>query len=210
MKTQIVTFNNFQYEIAAEFNGMANEGEITLTVLGKPLAFSSSHHRLWFDGCPKVLSSNDPSLKDLVPFLEASNIASNRLAEKFKVLRKLQQETMTLQKEISDEVKIYITENRKVEDGEKVEIYDCHDNTFIGNAIVSGAFVIIDARDVLEVKKFSEKPEKILEELDNIYYGVYAIKIDGAKSKQHFSANITNLPTKRSSQSDFYIRKINN
>lgn len=66
MKTKIVEFNGFKYRVANEWKGMVKVGEYTLTAGGIVKKFDHQNC-LWLDGCPKILESNDPELKDIIP-----------------------------------------------------------------------------------------------------------------------------------------------
>lgn len=71
MKTKTITANGFQYEIGNEqdpFICIAKKDDYTLSCFGKVFKYDSQNV-LWLDGCPKIVASNDPSLKDVLPSL---------------------------------------------------------------------------------------------------------------------------------------------
>lgn len=70
IRTQIITANGFQYEIANELSSdsIAKTGDYTLSCSGKVFKYDSQPV-LWLNGCPKIIASNDPELKDVLPVL---------------------------------------------------------------------------------------------------------------------------------------------
>jgi len=71
MKTKIVEFNGYKYRVANEWSGMVKVDEYTLTACGTVKKFAHQNC-LWLEGCPKILESNDPALKGILPDLQPS------------------------------------------------------------------------------------------------------------------------------------------
>ena len=89
MKTKIITAREYQYEIGNEpnpFDCIAMKDDYTLSCFGKVFKYDSQNV-LWLDGCPKIVASNDPELKEVLPILPKYSEAEIKLFEDIRTMK---------------------------------------------------------------------------------------------------------------------------
>ena len=123
----------------------------------------------------------------------------------FDELRSTQLKEMELRNLIMKELRNYLADNGQFKSGDCVEVIDKDSDKILGLGFIGGTRLKFNL-DPLEVKYITEKTSYLEDELEHIYYEVFAMKANGTASKKHFFETPHSMPAKKHKYSDFHLK----
>lgn len=132
--------------------------------------------------------------------------------EKYTQLKK---QAIEILDEIINENNIYIQENRKLLEGDIIEVYDLHEKTFVAKGVVGRCIngLHLSLKNDYNIKLLTEeqnfKKEKLEKLKTEMLYEAFALKKDGTASAKHLFEypHFLKIEGSTGSMDDYFIKK---